>query len=514
MRKSSNACMKNLLISLLIVVSGNPWNLQREFESDSQEIAPLVYSPAVENEFLIIVKEYADAMIENGRDSYGSVHSPLFASTLSRQTLGLDPGIEHTKIQGVRKNDRSMTGANLIHDKDLYGVLFQLSDLIGEYQYAHEARKALKYFFETCQSETTGLMCWGEHLYWNFLKDECGHAPNYDFHETNRWPFWDVSYDLAPEACWRFVMGEWDHQIHDQASGDFSRHARWTTPETFSGFDFPRYAGQMIERWADAYVRSENAEKQRREELITAIEVLFNRMQENMKLSNSGYLIAGRSLQGDHRNLVWLTSNIELARCLQKTAPLMDDSLADNMKKFALKQDDDFLKGPHILDSVDGGFAVTLHAQTGLPRSRDMNKPYTSTWSSGYGYKTHAGVANICYQRHQNLKNEYPERALQYKKLTLKAAQQYLVSIPDTTQLLKPREVSSALELMLNCFDVTLEKRYLDRAVFFGELGLKLFFEPGNPLPKASNKDSHYESITGGPSLMRRFLRLHITMNQ
>jgi hypothetical protein len=47
---------------------------------------------------------------------------------------------------------------------------------------------------------------------------------------------------MAPYAAWGFVVGIWDHQIHDRASGDFSRHGRYSKHETFSGFDFPRYA--------------------------------------------------------------------------------------------------------------------------------------------------------------------------------------------------------------------------------------------------------------------------------
>jgi hypothetical protein len=38
---------------------------------------------------LEVVRRYADAMIEQGRDVYGAVQSPLFASTLSRKTLRL-----------------------------------------------------------------------------------------------------------------------------------------------------------------------------------------------------------------------------------------------------------------------------------------------------------------------------------------------------------------------------------------------------------------------------------------
>ena len=179
------------------------------------------------------------------------------------------------------------------------------------------------------------------------------------------------------------------------------------------------------------------------------------------------------------------------------------------MRFFALKQDDDFLRAPHKLDSLDGGFAVTLHAQTGLPRERSMNKPYTFTWSSGYGYGTHAGTAIVCFQRYNALKDKHPARAGAYRDLIIEAAGKYLVSVPDESDLLKPAEFAAVVELMLLSFDMTGKQTYLNRALFFGRMGMGLFFEEGNPLPKASNRDSHYESITGGPDFIFQLLQLH-----
>lgn len=464
------------------------------------------------DDLLAIVQAYADAMIVQGRDIYGSEKTPLFASALNRETMKPDQPADYRSIPGVRERDRSLTGANLIHDIDFLHILYELSAIYGNKEYEDEANKALQYFFNNCQSANTGLMCWGEHLHWNFYTDNCAYASNYDFHETKDWPFWDQSYALASEACLNFVLGEWDHQIHNKATGDFSRHARYSEHGTYSGFDFPRYAGQMMERWADAYRRLEKQNNPRREEFLSAINVLFIRMLENQKLSESGYLIAGRSPQGDHVNLVWLRSNLKLARCLEEVAPIMSPEIAKQMKEFALKQDIDFINAPHKLDSVGGGFAVTLHAQTGLPRNRSMNKPYTSNWSSGYGYGTHAGTANLCSERYEKLKNEHPDLASSYKKLLLKAADYYLHSSPDTAILLKPSEFSELVNLMLNCYQMTGQKKYINRALYFAQTGINLFLNDGLPLPKATTHHEHYESITGGPSFMHALLKIHLVL--
>ncbi len=466
------------------------------------------------NTFLPLVQAYADAMIEHGRDVYGEEKSPLFASALNRETLQIDTSLVSVEIPGVRWKDRSISGCNMIDEIKLLKILYALSAKTGNKNYAAEADKAIDYFFNNCQSPATGLMCWGEHLRWDFITDDCGYAPNYDFHEMKPWPFWDKTYELAPDAAWRFAISEWDNQIHNKETGDFSRHGKYTEHGTYSGFDFPRYAGQFMVRWIDAYQRPENASRERKEELLHYVEVLFNRMVENSKVSESGLLIAGRTSQADHNSVVWLTSNLELSRCLEHVAPFVNPELAEQMREFALKQDEDFFKAPHKIDSVGGGFAVTLHANTGLPRTRSMNKPYTSMWSSGYGYGTHAGVANTIYGRYESLKNEHTDLANKYKEMILVVGEKYLVSAPDTSILLKPSEFAEVIDLMLNCHAISKDEKYIKRAGYFANSGIGLFLNDASPLPQATNQHKHYESITGGPEFLYQLLKLdEVLMN-
>ena len=110
-----------------------------------------------QHNYLELVRAYADAMIADGRDSYGAEHSPLFASAMDRTTMqiGTFPG-----IPGVREGDRSLTGANPQTEYGLYELLYGLTELVGDTSYASEADHALKYFFTHCQSPKTGLMAW------------------------------------------------------------------------------------------------------------------------------------------------------------------------------------------------------------------------------------------------------------------------------------------------------------------------------------------------------------------
>ncbi len=112
--------------------------------------------------YLSVVKQYADKMIKDGRDNYGDEQTPLFASVLNRKTLKLDEALESIEIPGVRESDRAITGANMIHDIDLYQILDQLTTITEERKYANEADKALEYFLTNCQTnqlQVDHLLC-------------------------------------------------------------------------------------------------------------------------------------------------------------------------------------------------------------------------------------------------------------------------------------------------------------------------------------------------------------------
>jgi hypothetical protein len=452
--------------------------------------------------YLDLVKAYADAMIRGGRDTAGRERSPLFASALDRKTMRLGA---FGDIPGIRNGDRSLGGANPQADAPLYAILYELSALTSDKAYAEEADQALAFFFTHCQSPKTGLMAWGEHLCWDFNK-EAVNDPDGKHEVCGEWPLWDACNRLAPDACWTFALGLWDHQVADKTTGDFSRHAKWSGHGPGRGADFPRYAGQMIACWADAYGRPGNAGREDRTNLAAAVSTVVARMEANMTKAPTGYLLAGTDAV--HRQIAWPGSNLELARCLWKSAPHMESALALRMKALALRQDEHFLSLPHTL-LTGGGFVACVDSSNGVPRVRSMNKPYTETWSTGYGHGIHAEMANACYARLRQLEGERPDLAAKYRALVVAAADVYAVARPDAKELLMPGAVASVIQLLLSAHELTGEKKYADSADDFGRLGVSLFLNDGLPLPKATNRHSHYETITGGTEFMRALLCLH-----
>ena len=208
-------------------------------------------------DYLALVRGYADAMIERGRDTYGERHSPLFAAALDRKTCRVF-GAMPPDLPSMRKRDRTFSGANPMHDLSLYQTLYALTEITGETRYAREADAALKWFFENCQSPK-GLMAWGEHQGWSFLTDKPS-APRAHHEFYRPWVLASHTTALAPEAMHRLAVGLWEHQIGDHATGAFSRHARliWDPAQRSGGrgAEFPRHGGFYIELWARDYQRT------------------------------------------------------------------------------------------------------------------------------------------------------------------------------------------------------------------------------------------------------------------
>ena len=446
-------------------------------------------------DYMKVVRAYADAMIQHGRDTYGEARTPLFAAALDRKTLKLPPQVL-LEIPGIRKQDRSLTGANPMHDQNLYQVLYALTKATGQRKYAAAADEALKWFFEHCQSPTTGLLAWGEHLGWDFQNEQ---ATPLDIHEFFRpWVLWEKSFQLAPGAVDTFALGLWRHQIADQQTGEFSRHAKYSQHQPGKGHEFTRHGGFYIATWAAAYQRSRNPE------LLEAIDALVTSF-EKRRNPESGAIPSQTSIP----ELMWPPSNLSLAIDLWDSASGMPEGLAARMRTLALSQADVFLRVKHDLSPQGKGFVKSVFTstlETGDYREKTQPPrpawyPFSRTWATGYGMFTDAKMAMLCLLRYQQVENPG------YRKLFMAAADRYLQSEPDVSIALYPGAVSEAMATLLGAYRLTGQTKYLTRADSFAQRAVALFFDE-SALPRASTKHEHYEAITGGDTLVMELLDL------
>src|SRR5258705_12870347 len=108
---------------------------------------------ATPKNFLEVVRRYADAMIEHGRDTYGSQKSGLLLSALDRTTLA-PLQVRPAPPGGIRRGDRpgrpwvEMNGANPHLDQNLLRILYTLTEITGDAHYAKVSDEELSGFLQ------------------------------------------------------------------------------------------------------------------------------------------------------------------------------------------------------------------------------------------------------------------------------------------------------------------------------------------------------------------------------
>jgi hypothetical protein len=442
--------------------------------------------------FISMVYNYANSMLEHGRDTYGPQKTGLFLSALNRQTLS-PLKTRPAAPAGIREGDRPgpaggpLVGANPHLDENLLRLLYFLKGLSGEDRYPQAADNALKRFLTNAQSSNTGLLPWGEHLSWNVITDEVASGHREPVHEFARpWLLWPRCFELAPDACRKFALGLWNSQIADHKTGAFNRHASFDDSSPVAGMDFARHAGFYIRTWAEAYTYTKD------QTFLTAIDVLLKRY-EKKRHPKSG-LIEVKSGSSEANSALSLSLCIDCDGAARK----VPEPLRTRLRRFAQREDEIFCSLPHDL-KAQSGFALSLDLATG---KRDGS--YSSLWDAKYGAFTTAAVAMMCVSRYHNTGDTG------YRDLILAAADAYMDSVPADGVDAWPMTFGHAISLELAAFGAAARKEYHDRAFRLGEIAVGKFFD-GSALPRASLKTNHYESITGADTLVLALAELHLS---
>lgn len=440
--------------------------------------------------YLGYVYKYADAMLENGRDQFGPQSSGLFLSALDRMKLA-PLTVRPAPPGGIRREDRvgppweALVGANPHHDENFLRVLYVLSGLSSKPKYAEAADAELKWFLEHAGSPTTHLLAWGEHMYWNTQTDEPPKQPDAVHEFARPWVLWDRCYQLAPDACQKFALGLWEHQIVNQKNGAFDRHATFWTHGPRDNMDYPRHAGFYIRTWADAYAHTKD------ETFLQAIETLLNRY-EGKRHPATG-LIPHRGKEPVYVSTQTLSMAIDCAAAARR----VPQPLASGLRSFVNREDELFCAQKHDLPA-SGGFVIDVDQATGV-----ANTQRTSLWDAHYGGATTAMVGMMCVARYENTGKTG------YRDLITAAADAYLDSEPPEDADAWPMTFGHAISLELAAWRASAQGKYLDRARQLGLVAIELFFQD-RPIPRASLKTGHYETITGADTLALALIEVHL----
>lgn len=454
------------------------------------------------NEYRKLAVDYADYMIDKGRDHYGEVHAPVFLSMLNRTTDSIFKKPEENLYfdrseTGIRNIDRSLNGSNPFNDEGLYKLLYELSDDTGDEKYEKAADESLQWFILHTQHPGTKLIAWGEHLgYRCDLDDIVKHEENSWGHLKHEihgyWSLWEKVFELTPEAAIEYAYAYWMYHVYDKDSVLHAHQTRYDTFDPDSGYIFPRMAGHMSYIWALAYRHSSNdtvkndmctfidktitTHNAKRSEKTKAL--FFYHPKEGIVFKPNG------NMEGAY----------EVHRAMQIVLP---DTILQKLEKYNKFSDQSICE---VLQKPGKG--VVSLADT---LSNVISVDSTNLWCNSYG------KASSLARRGVNLMRRYSQNNHQvYKNKALEIADQYIGQNPACSDyLLRPQALSAAIELQLDAHRITHDSKYLEQAFKFGNFAKNLFFDEKSPLPKVfSEKFNHYEAITGGADLMLSFYKL------
>ena len=467
--------------------------------------------------YLEAVKAYADALILHGRDVYGGVKSPVFVtgcidlktnSFVRRKLEG----------QGIREGDRAY-GANPHQDLNFYQVLYALTEVTGEEEYAKEADRALKWFFENCQSPATELFAWGEHLHWDVEAEACKGRNLHEFYRP--WVLWERSFEIAPQACADFAKGLWDHQVHNH-TGDFNRHAKWSEHGPGRSCNISRHGGFYIATWGHAYKVTKNPIFLKAIERVLLFKeasrhpiTRFLPSDRNANSVNSWLSdITGEDIKLKHDPRIGglhshVAGTLSLAIDLHDAAKYVSGELKQMMSDFAATEDEHFLKFHEGLGEDSEHLFVDLGGVSTM-KPFAKGRAFCPIWDFSYGKATEAQVAMICYERWKQL----PPGEIRdgYKRLITACGRRYLKNDPPAEAVRKPGIIGDVVLMMTVAHEFSSEQKYLDRADYIARIGMKNFLDI-SPLPRAAVGFEHYEAITRSDTMMMGLLKLWAVRN-
>jgi len=186
-------------------------------------------------DYLSYVRRFADTLLARGTDRFGARHLPMWAGLIDTRDYSVPTMAEAERTKGGEGyydeiHRRAVGCANIYHDLETLRVFEVLSALAGDPRYARSAREYLAAFLSNTQNEDTGLLGWGEHLYYDFYEDRVNVGAGGLWHEfLAKTPIWEKLWRVSPERTRRAIQGLRYHfkGPHTQTYL-FNRHALWS----------------------------------------------------------------------------------------------------------------------------------------------------------------------------------------------------------------------------------------------------------------------------------------------
>jgi len=169
--------------------------------------------------YLEAAQDFADTVVEKGRDTYGREHTPLFVDGLHAVTL--EPVI-------WKKDGQSWVLSNFASQQPLIRLLDGLSATTNDPKYRRAATEATDYALKHLQSPN-GLLYWGGHMAWD-LEAERAVGQYAGIHELkSHQPYYRFMWEVDSESTRKLMGAVWATHILDWSLNGTMRLTRIST---------------------------------------------------------------------------------------------------------------------------------------------------------------------------------------------------------------------------------------------------------------------------------------------
>lgn len=450
--------------------------------------APVTYTAA---SYLEAVRVFADTLIEHGTDTVGPRRTALFASVIDSRDFSIPTSPKKVKgTPGVRESDRAVGGCNAQLDTPTLRTMLALSEVTSQTRYAQAVRAYLGDFLKLTPSPQTGLLGWGEHLYYDFTKDAVA-ATQFD-HEYLEWtPPLDLLWAVDPEAVKKEVAGLRYHFFAETpADGGwlYNRHATWdsaTYQKAEKGQPWMKHSG--LYAFAYGFVAGKTGDAEARRRALGVGSVYYNARNKETGLAE-GCLNDKRDLSrlatlgGTAMMAYW---QVKAVQADAQLAPLREQALA-MLHAYAERAWDEKTGSYHELMTT-----------AGQPADEKAVSPWSFAYNNGSDLMRFGRVAAYIARTERD----------EASALMARRAWAALKRVPMPKKY-TPEEAGFAIHLALDLYDQEHDAACLEAARAYAGKALTALVRHG--LICRLPGDPYYESKVGPGDLASALLRLHL----
>jgi len=459
---------------------------------------------AQQEDYLYYVKTHCDNLIKHGQDTYGSQTNHMLASVIDTRDMSV-PRANVPPTEGTRPHDRAVGGSNFYHHVETIKLFETLSSITDDEKYERTAKAYATDFLKTCQNPHTGLLAWGEHLYYNFYADsvmvgDLANPRNDIYHEfLAETPPWNYLWELDTTAVRKAIAGiQYHFRSPTTQSYLFNRHAYWDKVDKreyrglaqyqVGGQPWIKHSGLQAYSFAFLYSKTENPTWKEWAEGSGSLYWKYRDPETNLTVS---------CIDDPRPNALYpsINSMALLSYYLLKASQLDSEfshfqERAETMIKSAEK---------YSWDAERKGYVSSLNLDGSVRDAELVPVIYT-----GYGGSDIIQFGRIAAYFYQITNDKA------YRTMVRKVADLVLQTTwPDSFVI---NSLGAAAQFTLDAHEILQDERLLAAARGYADIGIKQLWS--GQMFVRQPADPYYEAKLGTSQLVAALLRLHLLNNQ